>query len=281
MISRPLLLTVLVALATAVPASPAAAAGPAPVTVEGIGIPRAELESRAKAFGHDQALPLASARPYVAREAIDERWAVRDARAAGVLPSDAAVDAALTRAAYGQPIETVDAYYGLTTPQLRERVRGELAARALADRALRRTHSIAAYGRYFLAQHVRRAAHTACHSPFAPLDRCRGGRDHDGERTTPMGIASLIGKDHPYSLEINLAPLLGITAKEPDGSDYRQARNRLQRAIVRLSKPLAARVKLSNDAYAVYVGGGDRADDIAVAWVAHHLVLGHLTPVLL
>src|SRR4051794_30240860 len=82
---------------TVAPAS-ASAVSPAPITIDGVGITRAELESRAEAFARDQGLALAAARPYVAREAIDERWAVRDARADGVLPSDGAVDAALTRA---------------------------------------------------------------------------------------------------------------------------------------------------------------------------------------
>src|SRR4051812_20846063 len=85
----------------------------------------------------------------------------------------------------------VGAYYGMTDAEVRERVRGELAARALADRGLSRTPSARAYGRYFVARAARRRARTRCHSPYAPLDRCLHGRDHVGERSLPLGIAEL------------------------------------------------------------------------------------------
>src|SRR4051794_11667401 len=219
----------------------------APVVIAGTVVPRGELATRAKAFGHNQGLDLRPASAYVAREAIDERWAVRDARLAGVLPSHADVDAALARAADGNSIEQITAYYGMTEAELRDRVRGELAARALADRVLSRTRSARAYGQYFLARADRRQTRTRCRTPFAPLDRCLQGHDHDGERSVPLGVAELRDRGR-HILAIDLAPLLGLDI-DPAGDAYRRARERLRRAISQASRTLAGRVRLSNDAY--------------------------------
>jgi hypothetical protein len=251
----------------------------APVTIADAGIPGSELIGRAKAFARAQALDPRSSSAYVAREAIDERWAVSDARAAGVLPSDASLDAALARGSGRTPLDQLGTFYGMTTPELRERVRGELSARALADSALFRTHSDAAYGRYFVDRAARRRLRTHCRPPFAPLDRCRYGRDHANEREFLMGIGVLTGRGN-HVFEIDLAPLLGITSEAPDGSDYGEARRRLERAIAKRSTAIARRVHLSSDAYAVFVRGR-RLDQFAVARIAHRLVIGHLTPVLL
>lgn len=139
--------------------------------------------------------------------------------------------------------------------------------------------SAAAYGRYFIDRAARRRLHTRCRSPFAPLDRCQHGRDGDGDRAFLMGIGVLTGPGK-RSLQIDLAPLLGIATGDPDGSDYGKARRRLERAIAKRSTALARRVRLSNDAYAVSVDGR-RPDQFAVARIAHRLVLGHPTPVLL
>jgi hypothetical protein len=77
-----------------------------------------------------------------------------------------------------------------------------------------------------------------------------------------------------------LAPLLGIRSGDPSGLGYRSAERRLRRAVRRRSGALARRVKFSYDASYVYVSGS-RADEIAVARVAHRMVLGRRVPVLL
>lgn len=260
-------------------AEPAPPSSSAPVTIAGAGIPGSELTGRAKAFADHQFLDLRRSNAYVAREAIDERWAVRDARAAGVLPSGAALDAALARGAGRTPLDQLGTYYGMTAPAVRERVRGELSARALADRALLQTRSDAAYGRYFVDRAAHRRRRTHCRSPFAPLDRCRYGRDGDGDRAFLMGIGVLTGRGR-RSFQIDLAPLLGIATGGPDGSDYGKARRRLERAIAKRSTALARRVHLSDDAYTVSIDGR-RLDQFAVARIAHRLILAHPTPVLL
>ena len=61
---------------------------------------------------------------------------------------------------------------------------------------------------------------------------------------------------------------------------YRNAEHRLRRAVRRRSPALARRLKFSYDAYNVYVRGS-RADEIAVARVAHRMVHGRRVPVLL
>lgn len=272
------LLLILVGVGLPVGAAGSSPTETAPVIVAGTSIPSGELTARAQAFARNQFLDLRTASAYVAREAIDERWAVRDARVIGLLPTDADVDAALARVAHGESMERITAYYGMTAAELRERVRGELAARVLADRALSATQSGRAYGRYFLARAARRRARTRCRSPFAPLDRCLHGRDHSDERSTPLGIAELRNRGR-HTLAIDLAPLLGIET-DPAGRGYRRASERLRRAISQTSRALARRVRLANDAYGVYVQG-KTADEIAVARIAHRLVRGHPTPVLL
>jgi hypothetical protein len=201
---------------------------------------------------------------------MEEVWPNSDATRAHVLPPDAAVDAALAKAGKLDELET---YYGMTADQLRVRVRGELAERALADRALRRTHSAAAYGRYFVLRAKRHRAQTRCHAPYDPEDRCRGGGHDAGDGPSiPLGVGALAR----YDLELDLAPLLQTGSFDPRGTSYRKARDRLRRA---LPKALAKRVKLSFDAYEVYVRGST-PDEIAVARIAHRLALGHRTPVL-
>jgi len=260
-------------------AEPAPPSSSAPVIIGGAGIPGSELAGRAKAFARAQALDRRTSSAYVAREAIDERWAVRDARAAGVLPSDSDLDAALARAAGRTSVDQLGTYYGMTAPAVRERVRGELSARALADRVLSEKRSDAAYGRHFVDRAARRRVRTRCRSPFAPLDRCRYGRDHGGGREIPMGIGVVTGGGR-QSLRIDLAPLLGIATGAGDGRDYGKARRRLERAIAKRSTALARRARISNDAYAVIVDGR-RVDQFAVARIAHRMVIGHPTPVLL
>ena len=241
----------------------------APVVVGDAVIPRDELQARAQAFGREQFLDVRLANPIVAREAIDARWALQDARAAGVLPDDAAVDGALTRAARGVPLERITSYYGLTLPQLRERVRGELAARALADRALGRSASARAYGRSFTTRALRRRAKTTCRSPFAPLDRCRRGRDSAGERTLPLGVGELRGRGN-RTFSVDLASLLGLE-HDPMGRTMKRAGERLRRAIARTSRPLERRIRIDADSYEVQVSGRS-ADLIAAARIAHLLV---------
>lgn len=269
----------LLALASAPPSAPAQQPTvAAPIVVAGTPIPRAELSARAKAFSRAQALDLGPSSAYVAGEAIDERWALRDAQAAGLLPDAASVERAFARAVRGVKLERARRFYGLTTAQLRTRVRAELAARALADRALTQTPDAPTYGTLFLDRAAARVAQTRCRSPFAPLDRCAGGRDHGDERSILLGVGKLVGRDR-RTLELDLAPLLGLDTDDLERA-YRRARQRLASAIATASPALAGRVKLTNDSYAVFVRG--TTDDlIEVARLAHQLVVRHPTPVLL
>jgi hypothetical protein len=239
------------------------------VVVAGTPVPQAELEARAQAFAHNQALSVRSAAPVVARQALDERWALHDARELHLVPSDAQVDAAITAA--GTP-DFLTRWTGLTGEPLRTRVRSELAERALADRALARTHSASAYGRYFLERARRRHQRTRCTAPFDPADRCPHGHGDRGESALLLGVGDLRGRD----LVLDLAPLLGIESGDPQGKGYRAAEKRLRAA---MPKALARRVTVFYDALDVYVSG-PRPDLIAAARVAHRLALGHATPVL-
>jgi hypothetical protein len=262
-----------VAIARAHSAVKAAVVGPtaaAPVTLPGVAIPATELSARAAADAHNQADSLRRSSAGVAREAIDERWAIRDATRVHVLPSDAQVSAALARAG---ALDQLMAFSGMSADQLRVRVRGELAERALADRVVRRMHSAAAYGRYFLAQAKQRKRHTHCLAPFDPSDRCASGSGDRDDASTPLGIGSL----NHYELQLNLAPLLGLESSDPEGKGYRQAEARLRRA---LPTAVVKRVRLAHDAYGVYAVGST-SDKFVVARVAHRLVLGHQLPVLL
>jgi hypothetical protein len=267
---------------------PRAAPTPAfPVVVAGVGVPREELLSRAVAFDEHQSFSgLAAVRPYVTRLVIEERWAVRDALALGVSVPDARIDAALERVRREwapRPWADLLAFFGATDASLRERVRSELSARAVADATLHRTHTNTAYGRAFIRRYARRRAQTACLRPWAVADRCPGvkGLGND-ESWLNLGVGHLTSLNHPdrRELELDLAPLLGIRSGDPSGRGYRNAQNRLRRAVRRRSAALARRVKFSYDAYSVYVRGS-RADEIAVARVAHRMVHGRRVPVLL
>jgi hypothetical protein len=224
--------------------------------------------------------------PYVTRLVIDERWAVPDALALGVPVSEARIDAALGRVRREwapRPWAEFLAFFGATDVSLRERVRGELSARAVADATLRRTHTDATYGRAFIARYAHRRARTACLRPWAVADRCPGvkGLGND-ESWLNLGVGRLMSFNHPdiEELELNLAPLLGIRASDPPELAYRNAEHRLRRAVRRRSAALARRVKFSYDSLNVYVNGS-RTDEIAVAHIAHRMVIGRRVPVLL
>ena len=258
-----------------------------PVVVAGAGVPRDELQARAVAFDEHQSFSgLAAARPYVTRLVIDERWAVREALTLRVPVSEAAIDAALDRARREwapRPWADLLAFFGATDASLRERVRGELSARAVADARLRRTHTDAAYGRAFIRRYAERRARTACLRPWAVADRCSGvKRLGNDESWLNLGVGRLMSFNHPnrVELELDLAPLLGIRSGDPSGRGYRTAERRLRRAVRRRSAALARRVTFSYDADKVYVRGS-RADEIAVARIAHRMVLGRRVPVLL
>ena len=257
-----------------------------PVVAAGAGVPRDELQARAVAFDEHQSFAgLAAVRPYVTRLVIDERWAVRDALTLRVSVSEAAIDAALDRVRREwAPQSSADllAFFGATEGSLRERVRGELSARAVADATLRRTHTDAAYGRAFIRRYAHRRARTACLRPWTVADRCPGvKRLGNDESWLNLGVGRLMSFNRPdrVELELDLAPLLGIRSDEPSGRGYRNAEHRLRRAVRRRSAALGRRVKFSYDAYSVYVRGS-RADQIAVARVAHRMVLGRRVPVL-
>jgi hypothetical protein len=258
-----------------------------PVVIARAGVPRDELQARAVAFDEHQSFSgLAAVRPYVTRLVIDERWAVRDALALGVPVSEARIDAALERVRREWaplPWSELLAFFGATDASLRERVRGELSARAVADATLRRTHTDTAYGRAFISRYASRRARTACLRPWAVADRCPGvkGLGND-ESWLNLGVGRLMSFNHPdrVLLEVNLAPLLGIRASGPPEFGYRIAEHRLRRAVRRRSAALARRVKFSHDSLNVYVHGS-RADEVAVAHVAHRMVLGRRVPVLL
>jgi hypothetical protein len=257
-----------------------------PVVVAGAGVPRDELQARAVAFDERQSFSgLAAVRPYVTRLVIDERWAVRDAMALRVPVSEAAIDAALDRMRREwapRPWADLLAFFGATDASLRERVRGELSARAVADATLRRTHTDAAYGRAFIRRYSHRRARTACRRPWAVADRCPGvKRLGDDESWIDLGVGRLMSFNHRgrVQLELDLAPLLGIRVLGPPERSYRNAEHRLRRAVRRRSAALARRVKFAYDAYNVYVSGS-RADEIAVARVVHRMVLGRRVPVL-
>jgi hypothetical protein len=221
----------------------------------------------------------------VTRLVIDERWAVRDAAALRVPVPEPAIDAALERVRREwapRPWADLLAFFGATDATLRERVRGELSARAVADATLRRTHTDAAYGRAFIRRYAHRRARTACLRPWAVADRCPGvKRLGDDESWIDLGVGRLMSFNHrgQPELELDLAPLLGIRSGDPSGRGYRNAEHRLRRAVRRRSAALARRVKFAYDAYNVYVRGS-RADEIAVARVAHRMVLGRRVPVL-
>jgi len=257
-----------------------------PVVVAGAGVPRDELQARAVAFDEHQSFSgLAAVRPYVTRLAIDERWAVPDALKLRVPVSESAIDAALDRVRREwapRPWADLLAFFGATDASLRERVRGELSARAIADATLRRTDTDAAYGRAFIRRYAHRRARTACLRPWAVADRCPGvKRLVNDESWLDLGVGRLMSFNRPdlVELQLDLAPLLGIRSDDPSGRGYRNAEHRLRRAVRRRSAPLARRVKFSYDAYNVYVRGS-RADQIAVARVAHRMVLGRRVPVL-
>ena len=97
-----------------------------------------------------------------------------------------------------------------------------------------------------------------------------------------LGVGRLMYFNDPDSrvLQLDLAPLLGIRSGDPSGLGYRNAEHRLRRAVQRRSAALARRVKFSHDASSVHVSGS-RADEFAVARVAHRMVLGRRVPVLL
>ncbi len=257
-----------------------------PVVIAGAGVPRDELQARAVAFDEHQSFSgLAAVRPYVTRLVIDERWAVRDALKLRVPVSEAAIDAALDRVRREwapRPWADLLAFFGATDASLRERVRGELSARAVADATLRRTRTDAAYGRAFIRRYAHRRARTACLRPWAVADRCPGvKRLGNDESWLNLGVGRLMAFNHPdrVELQLDLAPLLGIRSGDPSGRGYRNAEHRLRRAVRRRSAALARRVKFSYDAYSVYVRGS-RSDQIAVARVAHRMALGHRVPVL-
>ncbi len=257
-----------------------------PVVIAGAGVPRDELQARAVAFDEHQSFSgLAAVRPYVTRLAIDERWAVRDALRLRVPVSESAIDAALDRVRREwapRPWADLLAYFGATDASLRERVRGELSARAVADATLRRTQTDAAYGRAFIRRYAHRRARTACLRPWAVADRCLGVKrlGHD-ESWLNLGVGRLMSFNRPdlVELQLDLAPLLGIRSDDPSGRGYRKAEHRLRRAVRRRSASLARRVKFSHDAYNVSVRGS-RPDQIAVGRVAHRMVLGRRVPVL-
>jgi hypothetical protein len=260
---RPVLLAALVALAGCAAEEPRRRSAPsAPVVVAGVPIPRAELDRRSRAFADRHLIRVAEVRAFVARQAIDERWAVRDAATLGVTPSEDEVDAAVARARRER---------GAPEAALRERVRGELAARAVGDHTLRTTTSDRAYGAAFLARHERRLAATACRGPYDPGDRCPGGRGERTERRIPLGVGVLVEyrAEAADELQIELAPLLGLDMEDPERA-YATAARRLRRR--------APRVRLQHSAYAVYVHGDSRADLVAAARVAHRMALGHPTP---
>jgi hypothetical protein len=257
-----------------------------PVVVASAGVPRDELQARAVAFDEHQSFSgLAAVRPYVTRLAIDERWAVRDALTLRVPVSESAIDAALDRVRREwapRPWADLLAFFGATDASLRERVRGELSARAVADATLRRTHNDAVYGRAFIRRYAHRRARTACLRPWAVADRCPGvKRLGNDESWLNLGVGRLMSFNRPdlVELELDLAPLLGIRSGDPSGRGYRKAEHRLRRAVRRRSATLARRVKFSYDADKVYVRGS-RADQVAVARVAHRMVLGRRVPIL-
>jgi hypothetical protein len=257
-----------------------------PVVVARAGVPRDVLQARAVAFDTHQSFSgLAAVRPYVTRLVIDERWAVRDAVALDVAVPEARIDAALERVRREwapRPWADLLAFFGATESSLRERVRGELSARAVADATLRRARTDAAYGRAFIARYARRRAGTACLRPWAVADRCPGVKGlGDDESWLDLGVGRLMSFNHPgiEELELNLAPLLGIRAGDPPERAYRNAEHRLRRAVRHRSPALARRVKFSYDSATVYVDGS-RADEIAVARIAHRMVLGRRVPVL-